>query len=173
VGVWPGSANSGFPPCQITGTQHLGDAVSQTAQGDLTTAYNQLAGMPCSPANALTGLDLGGMTLAPGVYCFTSSAGLTGTLTLAGPATGTWVFQVATTLITATNSAVVLSGGALASNVFWQVGTSATLAVGTAMQGNILALTSISLGDGATLIGRTLARNGGVTLGNNNTITLP
>ena len=173
VGVWPGSANTGFPPCAITGTQHLGDAVSQTAQGDLTTAYNQLAGMPCSPANALTGQDLGGMTLAPGVYCFTSSAFLTGTLTIAGPADGNWVFQIATTLVTGTNSSVVLSGGALASNVYWQVGSSATIAIGTAMQGNILALTSISLKDNATLLGRALARNGGVTLDNNNVITLP
>lgn len=173
VGVWPGSANTGFPPCAITGTQHLGDAVAQTGQGDLTVAYNQLAGMACSPANAMTGIDLGGKTLAPGVYCFTSSAFLNGTLTLAGPSTGSWVFQVATTLITGTNASVVLSGGALARNVYFQVGSSATLEVGTAFQGNILALTSISLKNNATLLGRALARNGGVTLDNNNVITLP
>src|SRR5205085_12290975 len=121
IGVAPAGSVSGFPaPCTILSPgnplPHINDAPAVTAQADVTPAYNALAAMPCG--TALTGFDLGGMTLAPGVYCFTSSAQLTGNVTLAGPANGLWVFQIGTALTTATSSQVVLSGGAQAKNVF-------------------------------------------------------
>jgi ice-binding like protein len=168
VGVSPGSALTGFPTCTISGTQHLADATAGTAQGDLTTAYNALKGMACGTTISS---DLGGTTLAPGVYCSASSIGLTGTVTLAGGSNAVWVFQAGSALTVA--GSVNLIGGAQAKNVYWQVGSSATLGTGSAMQGNILALSSISLNTNATLVGRALARNGALALGNNNTITLP
>ena len=171
VGVSPGSTTTGFPPCTITGSTNLANAASAQAQLDLTTAYNYLAGRPCG--TVITPADLGGRTLAPGVYCVASSMGVTGTVTLAGPANGVWVFQIGSTLTTGTGANIALSGGALARNVWWQVGSSATLGTGTTFRGNIVALTSITLVDNATMLGRALARNGAVSLGTNNTITLP
>ena len=170
VGVSPGSAVTGFPPCTITGARHVADAVAGTAQGDLTTAYNQLVGMPCG--TTITA-NLGGTTLAPGVYCTATSIGVTGTVTLDGQGNpnALFVFQAGTGLTTA--GSVVLIGGAQAKNVYWQVGSSATIGTASAWQGNILALTSITLVDNATLKGRALARNGAVSLGTNNAITLP
>lgn len=172
VGVWPGSSLSGFGPCVITGTRHLADAVALQAQSDLTTAYNILAAMPCPPANAIVA-DLGGTTKPAGVYCTASGIGVTGPLTLdgGGDPNAVFVFQAGTSLVTA--GSVILINGAQAKNVYWQVGTSATLGTASQWQGNILALTSITLVDNATLIGRALARNGAVTLGTNNVITLP
>jgi hypothetical protein len=174
VGVAPAGSVSGFPaPCSITSpgnpTPHINDAAAVTAQADVTPAYNSLAAMPCG--TALTGFDLGGMTLAPGVYCFTSSAQLTGNVTLAGPANGLWVFQVGTALTTSTSSQVILSGGAQAKNVFWQVGTSATLGQTTKFRGNIVAAVSITMVQGSTLVGRALSK-AGITM-DGNTITLP
>lgn len=167
--VWPGSAITGFPPCTITGATHAADAFAQTAQGDLTTAFLALAAMPCG--TTITA-DLGGTTLASGVYCSTSSVGVTGTLTLTGTATSLFVIRAASTLTTAGN--VVMAGGALAKNVYWWVGSSATLGTGSQWQGNILALSSITLAGNVTLVGRALARNGAVSLnGTNNSITLP
>ena len=171
VGVSPGSTTTGFPPCVITGSTQLATAAAAQAQVDLTTAYNYLAGRPCG--TVITPADLGGRTLAPGVYCVASSMAVTGTVTLAGPANGVWVFQMGSTLTTATNANIALSGGALARNVWWQVGSSATLGTGTTFRGNIIALTTITLVDNATMLGRALARNGAVSLGTNNTITLP
>ena len=171
VGVSPGSTTTGFPPCTITGATNLANAASAQAQVDLTAAFNQLAGLPCG--TVITPADLGGRTLPPGVYCVASSMGVTGTVTLAGPASGVWVFQIGSTLTTGTSANVALSGGALARNVWWQVGSSATLGTGTTFRGNIIALTTITLVDNATMLGRALARNGAVSLGTNNTITLP
>jgi hypothetical protein len=170
VGVSPGSSITGFPPCTLTGTRNAANGAAATAQGDLTTAYNQLAGLACG--TTLTA-DLGGTTLAPGVYCSTSSQGLTGILTLdgGGNPNATFVIQVASALTTA--GSVNLIGGADAKNVYWQIGSSATIGTGSLMKGNIVALTSITLVDAATLLGRALARNGAVTLGTNNAITLP
>lgn len=171
VGVSPGSTTTGFPPCVITGSTNLANAAAAQAQVDLTAAYNYLAGLPCG--TVVTPADLGGRTLPPGVYCVASSMAVTGTVTLAGPASGVWVFQMGSTLTTGTTANIALSGGAQASNVWWQVGSSATLGTGTTFRGNIVALTTITLVDNATMLGRALARNGAVSLGTNNTITLP
>jgi hypothetical protein len=169
VGVSPGSAVTGFPPGIVSSpyTIHAADAVAAQAQIDLTTAYNNLAGKACN--TTLTGQNLGGMTLTPGVYCFSTSAQLTGTLTLdaLGDSNAVFVFQIGTTLTTATNSSVSLINGALSRNVFWQVGSSATLGTTTTFEGDILALTSITLNTGANMSGRALARNGAVTLDGN------
>jgi hypothetical protein len=172
VSVSPGNTVTGFGPCVITGVQHLGDAVALQGQIDLTTAYNTLAGLPCPPANAIVG-NLGGTTKAAGVYCTAIGIGVSGTLTLdgGGDPNATFVFQAGTSLVTAGN--IVLIHGAPAKNVWWQVGSSATLGTASQWQGNILTLTSITLVDNATLLGRALARNGAVSLGTNNTITLP
>jgi len=166
----PGISPTGFPPGTIAGTIHSGDASSAQAQGKLTPAYNSLAAKTCTAS--LTGQDLGGRTLTQGVYCFTSSAQLTGRLTLNGTARSVFIFKIASALNTSGNSSVVMTGGSLARNVYWQVGSSATLGSGTSFKGNILALTSISLGTGASLSGRALARNGAVTM-DNNAISLP
>ena len=168
VGVSPGTGITGLPVGQPTGgTVHDNDAVAAQAQADLTTAYDFLAGMACG--TDLTGQDLGGQTLAPGVYCFNTSAPLTGTLTLDGQgnANAVFVFQIGSTLTTATSAAVNLIGGAQNTNVYWQVGSSATLGLGSALGGNIVALASISLTTGAVLNGRALARTGGVTMDTN------
>jgi ice-binding like protein len=172
VSVSPGNTVTGFGPCVITGVQHLGDATAAQAQIDLTKAYNTLAGLPCPPANAIVA-NLGGTTKAAGVYCTASGIGVTGVLTLdgGGNPNATFVFQAGSTLTTAGD--VVLINGAQAKNVYWQVGTSATIGTASHWQGNILAHTSITLVDNATLHGRALARDGAVSLGSNNVITLP
>jgi type VI secretion system secreted protein VgrG len=171
VGSSPGAAITGIPGGQPTGgSVHAADAVAATAQADLTTAYNALAGKACNAT--LSGVDLGGRTLSGGVYCFATSAQLTGTLTLDGDANTVFVFQIGSTLTTASSSAVLMTGGALAKNVFWQVGSSATLGTGTAFRGNIVALSSITLNNATTLSGRALARNGAVTM-DTNAVALP
>jgi Ice-binding-like/Bacterial Ig-like domain len=168
VGIWPAASITGFPPGTLTGTKHPGDAVAMTAQGDLTTAYNFAA---AAAGGAVLTADIGGQTLAPGVYKTTSaqpSLGITGNLTLSGPASGVWIFQIVSTLTTATNnSQVIMAGGATAHNVFWQVGSSATLGTNTVFRGTIMAQASITLTTGATLDGRALARTGAVTLDSN------
>ena len=127
--------------------------------------------MPCLPANGRTGVDLGGKTLAPGVYCFpNTSAGITGNLVLDAQLNpnAVWVIQVGSTLTTATGATVSVINGGSACNVYWQIGSSATLGTGTKFVGNIVALTSITLVTGSSvLVGRTLARNGAVTLDGN------
>jgi len=168
LGVAPGLAVTGFPPGTVSlGAIYAGDAVALQAQNDTTTAYSALAGE--APTVDLTGKDLGGMTLVPGVYHFSSSAQLTGTLSLdaQGKAGALFVFQIGSTLTTASNSSVVVINGAQDCNVFWQVGSSATLGTTTAFKGSILALASITLTTGATLSGRALARNAAVTMDSN------
>ena len=165
LGVWPGTAVTGFPPGTVTGGAiYLGVPPADQAQADTTTAYNILAGEPC-PFN-LTGQDLGGMTLAPAVYCFSSSAGLTGALVLdaQGDPNAVWVFQIVSTLTTSTDSSVLVTNGGQQCNVFWQVGSSVTLGTGTAFIGNILAYASITFITSANLSGRALAQNGAVTM---------
>jgi len=168
LGVHPGSAVTGFPPGLVAGgTIHAADADSLLAQNDTITAYNNLTSQACD--FDLTGQDLGGMTLVSGVYCFSSSAQLTGTVTLnaEGDPNAVWVFKTGSTLITASGSSVLLTNGAQPCNVFWRVGSSATLGTATSFVGNILALTSITLNTGANISGRALARNGAVTLDTN------
>ena len=149
IGIWPALSITGFPPGTITGVEHLGDSVAMTAQGDLTTAYNNVAG---KAGGAVLPADIGGLTLAPGVYRTTSaqpSLGITGNLTLSG--NGLYIFQIVSSLTTAAgpgNSNVILAGGAVSHDVFWQVGSSATLGSGSIFQGTILAQASITLSNG-------------------------
>src|SRR6185436_11856059 len=169
----PGTAVTGFPPGTVTGgTIHLNDASASQAQSDVTTAYNAIAGTACNVD--LTGQNLGGLTLTPGVYCFSSSAQLTGTLTLnaQGNPNALFIFKIGSSLTTASSSSVLLinTGGGTNCNVFWQVGSSATLGTATNFVGNILALTSITLTTGANVSGRVLARNGAVTMDTNSVV---
>jgi len=169
LGVDPGSAITGFPPGTVTGGSIYGPGgVSNQAQVDALTAYNTLAGM--SVTSNLTGQDLGGMVLTPGVYKFNSSAQLTGVLTLdfSSNPTGDFVFQIGSTLTTASASSVNVIGGSSLSGVYWQVGSSATLGTTTMFAGNILADQSIILTTGADILcGRAIALNAAVTLDNN------
>ena len=170
LGVAPGTSLIGFAlPAVVNGATHANDAVAAQAQADLTTAYDVAAGQPVPPANDLTGTDLGNRTLTAGAYRFTSSAQLTGALRLdaEGDPNAQFVFEIASTLTTASASSVQLVNGASPCNVFWQVGSSATIGTTTAFQGNLMALSDISLNTGATVLGRVLARNGGVTLDDN------
>src|SRR5450830_2171852 len=172
LGVSPGSAVTGFPPgLVVSGTIHAADAVALAAQNSVTTAYNSLASQACT--QDLTGQDLGGKTLTAGVYCFSSSAQLTGILTLnaQGNANAVFIFKIGSTLTTASGSSVVVTNGGSLCNVFWQVGSSATLGTTTSFVGNILALARITLTTGANASGRALARNGAVTL-DTNTVTV-
>jgi hypothetical protein len=164
VGVSPGLALVGIPAGTVV---HAGDPVAALAQADTTTAYNYLAGLPCG--TVLTGLDLGGRTLAPGVYCFTSSVGLTGTLVLDGQGQSDplFVFQIGSTLVTANVAAVTMINGARPCGVFWQTGSSATIGIASNFAGNIIALASVTLGTGVSLNGRALARTGAVTMDTN------
>ena len=174
IGVWAGSAYTGDGTVTQVGAKYLGDAVAQTAQGDVTTAFNSLALMPVN--TVLTDQNLGGQILAPGVYKFASDALLTGTLTLDAQGFNNvyWVFQIGTALTTESASAVKFinlgTNGGSDNGVFWQVGSSATLNTGTKFIGNILADQSISLKTGAILDGRALARIGAVTMEGNTII---
>jgi hypothetical protein len=183
LGVWPGTSITGGPPLitLIGGAVHNNDAVAQQAQFDATNAYNTRAALPYT--TNLTGFDLGGMTLTPGVYHFSSEAQLTGTLFLdfLGNANSQFVFQIGTTLTTASGATVSALNGGPQNGVYWQVGSSATLGTTTVFEGNIIALTSITMNTGAKILcGRAIALNGAVTMDNNvisndctNTATVP
>jgi hypothetical protein len=168
LGVSPGSALTGFPPAILAApyAADLGDAPAADAQHDLAAAFTAAAGLGVT--QNLTGEDLGGLTLTPGVYAFASSAQLTGTLTLddLGNPAALFVFQIGSTLTTAAGSAVVSidDPGPPGGGVFWQIGSSATLGSGTAFEGNILASASITLDAGVNVEGRLLAESGAVTL---------
>jgi len=172
LGVSPGTAVTGFPPGVVTnGTIHAADAVAAQAQADLTTAYNDAAGR--TPPTEVLG-DLTGRTLVAGVYKATSALALNGTVTLDAQnnPNAVFIFQAGSTLITASNSTVNLINGVNPCNVFFQVGSSATLGTNTTFVGSILALTSATVQTGTTVRGRILARNGQVSL-DTNTITRP
>ena len=170
VGVSPGSAVTGFPaPCTIIGGAiHAADAVALQAHHDAALAYAALVADTCT--TNLTGQDLGGLTLGSGVYCFDSSAELTGTLSLTGG--GPWIFQIASTLTTASNSSVLVNGSAASQGcspgVFWAIGSSATLGTGTQFQGILLSLISDTLTTSANVSGGVFALTGAVTMDTNN-----
>jgi hypothetical protein len=170
LGLSPGTAVTGFPPGAVNGTVYTADSVALQAKNDLTTAYNDAA---AESVTATIPTGLGGTTETPGVYNSAAGTfGITGTLTLdaQGNPNAVFIFQAASTLITASASNVSLINGAQASNVFWVVGSSATLGTDSTLQGSILAVTSITVTTGTTIDGRALARNGAVTL-DANTIT--
>ena len=170
AGLWPGTSITGFPPGLVTapGTIDATSAAAQQAQSDLTTAYNDAAGRSI---DATTAADLANLVLMGGVYAAPSKGALSlsGPLVLdgAGDPNSVWIFQTDSTLTTASASAVSLINGAQACNVFWQVGSSATLGTNSTFVGNVLALTSVTVTTGATVQGRALARNGAVTLDTN------
>jgi hypothetical protein len=168
VGVSPGTAVTGFPPGTYTGAKHAGDASSAQAMAALTVAYNDAAGRTLAPVTVAG--NLGGMTLPPGLYKSTSSLQISsGDLTLdgKGDANAVFIFQMASTLTTTSGRSVILIGSAKASNVFWQVGSSATLGTTSAFKGTIMANQSITLNTKASLSGRALARIGGVAMSGN------
>ena len=168
LGLSPGSSVTGFPPgLVVSGTIHAADAAALAAQNSVTTAYNALASQSCT--QDLSGQDLGGKTLTAGVYCYSESAQLTGTLTLnaQGNAGAVFIFKIGSTLTTASSSSVVVTNGGSLCNLYWQVGSSATLGTATSLAGNILARASITLTTGASVTGRALAQNGAVTLDTN------
>jgi hypothetical protein len=171
LGLSPGTSVTGFPPGVLIApaVMHVADPTAAQAQLDLTAAYNYAAGIVLPAPQVLPG-DLTGLTLAEGTYKTSSSTGILtvgGILTLTGNSSSVFVFQIGSTLTTLSTTQVVLTGGVLPSNVFWQVGSSATLGTNSIFVGNIMALASITLNTGATLQGRALARNGAVTLDDN------
>jgi cytoskeletal protein CcmA (bactofilin family) len=173
LGLSPGTAVTGFPPGIMVGTKHLADAAAAQGQLALTVAYNAAAARSVG-AIGVAG-NLGGMTLAPGLYKSTSSLAISsGDLTLdaKGDGTAVFIFQMGSTLVTTVGRKVILAGGARAENIIWQVGSSATLGVNSVFKGNILAMASITVTTGASVEGRLLARTGAVTL-DSNAITMP
>jgi hypothetical protein len=173
LGLAPGSAVTGFPPGTVNGTIHAGDVAAGLAKAALTVAYNDAKGRTLAPVSVAG--NIGGQTLAPGLYKSTSSLEISsGDLTLdaQGDANAVFIFQIASTLTTTAGRQVILSGDAKAANIIWQVGSSATLATTTVFKGTIMADQSITLNNGATLDGRALARIGAVTM-DANTITIP
>ena len=170
LGTCPTEAITGFPTVVPPGATHANDDVACRAQDDLTTAYNSAAGRaPTGSPYPAGGTELGGSTLLTGVYKTPESFAITGTLTLDAQQVpdAVFIFQAGSTLTTATNSTVLLVNGAQACNVFWQVGSSATLGVGSTFAGTVMALTSITANTLATVDGRLLARGGAVTLDSN------
>lgn len=171
LGLSPGTSVTGFPPGTLNGTQHVANTTADGAKTDLVTAYNDAAGQ--TPVTTVP-TELGGTTKTAGIYKSTAGTfGITGTLTLdaEGDVDAVFIFKTASTLITANDSIIVLTNGAQACNVFWQVGSSATLGKNSTFKGTILALTSATLTTGADVEGRVLARNGAVTL-DTNTVTV-
>jgi hypothetical protein len=168
VGVHPNTSITGFPPGQVfDGTIHIADNAARDAKTALENAFADAGGRV--PTRDLTGTDLGGLTLTSGVYSFSTSAQLTGTLTLSGDENDVFIFQIGSTLTTASNSKIVLTGNARFCRIFWLVGSSATLGTSTDFKGHILAMASITATTGATVQGQLLARSA-VTL-DSNTIT--
>lgn len=172
IGTYPTTTIAGLANISLTGLNHAGDTVTQSAETALSRAYTTAAGR--SATTTYGAIDLGGLTLTPGVYNGSSTIGITGILTLNAQnnPNAVWIFQAESALNTAVNSQVELINGAQSANIFWQVGSSATLGVGSNFSGSILAHTSITLNTGVDLSGRALALTGAVTL-DTNTITTP
>ena len=168
LGLYPGTSITGFPPGTVIGTTYINNGVAQQAQADALIGYNALAALPFT--SNLTGVNLGGLTLTPGVYFFSSSAQLTGPLTLnfQGLSNVNVVFQIGSTLTTASASMVTVTNPGTNNHIYWQVGSSATLGTTTTFLGSILANQSITLTTGATIqCGNAIALNGAVTLDTN------
>jgi hypothetical protein len=167
MGLSPGSSIGGFPtPGTLNGTEHINDATAVQGQSDLTSAYNDAAGRTATDIVLLAG-NLGGLTLTPGLYKSTSTLAISsGNLTFdaKGNSNAVFIIQIASTLNTSSGRQVILAGGAQASNIFWQVGASASFGTTTVFKGTIMAMQSISFATGATLDGKALARNGAVTM---------
>ena len=169
MGLSPGTSIGGFPPGILNGTIHINDAIANQAKLDLTVAYNDAAGRTATDMLIVAG-NLGGLTLTPGLYKSTSSLSLSsGNLTFdaKGDPDAVFIIQIASSLTTTSGRKVILSGGAKASNIFWQVGSSTTFGTTTVFKGNIMAMQSITFNTGASLEGRALARNGNVTMAGN------
>lgn len=169
VGVWPGNTVTGFGAGQgvVNGgfAIYAGVAPAPAAQGALTTAYNAAAAL--APGASVSG-NIGGLTLAPGTYTSSSSLAISsGDLTLAGNSSAVWVFQIGSTLTVTSGRKVILAGGADPANIYWQVGSSATIGTTADFSGTIMSNVSISLLTGAKLHGRALARTGAVSLETN------
>jgi hypothetical protein len=171
LGVSPGTSITGFGPGVVNGNVYAGGPVAAKAQADLAKAYNNVV---LRPNPTLLPADIGGMTITPGLYKAPVSLGISGTVTLDGQnhKNSTFVFQIPSTLTTAVNSAVVLTNEANACNIFWQVGSSATLNTASAFSGTVMAAASVSLGTGSSVNGRILAQSGAVTL-LDNAISVP
>jgi hypothetical protein len=169
MGLSPGTSVGGFPPGILVGTQHINDILVNQAKLDLTAAYNDVAGRTCTDIVTLSG-NIGGLTLTPGLYKSTSSLAISsGDLTFdaKGDTNAVFIIQIASSFTTTSGRKVILSGGALASNIYWQVGSSATFGTTSVFKGTILAMQSISFSTGATLDGKAFARTGGVTMQGN------
>jgi len=169
IGLSPGTSIGGFPPGVLSGTQHINDAIANQAKIDLTAAYNDAVGRTSTDIVTLSG-NIGGLTLTPGLYKSTSSLAISsGDLTFdaKGNANAVFIIQIASTLTTTSGRKVILSGGALAANIFWQVGSSATFGTTSVMKGTVLAMQSITFNTGASLEGRGLTRTGGITMAGN------
>jgi hypothetical protein len=173
IGLSPGTSIGGFPPGILNGTQHINDAAANQAKLDLTAAYNDAAGRTCTDIVMLSG-NIGGLTLTPGMYKSTSSLAISsGDLTFdaLGNANSVFIIQIASSLTTTSGRKVILSGGALASNIYWQVGSSATFGTTSVFKGTILVMQSITFNTGATLDGKALTRIGGITMAGNTIVS--
>lgn len=169
LGLSPGSSIGGFPPGILVGTQRINDNLATQAKLDATTAYNDLAGRTSTDIVTLSG-NIGGLTLTPGLYKSTSSLSVSSgdvTFDAKGDANAVFIIQIASSLTTTSGRQVILSGGATASNIYWQVGSSATFGTTSVFKGTVIAMQSITFNTGASLEGRALARTGGVTMAGN------
>lgn len=166
LGLSPGTAVDGFPPGELVGTLRINDNIANQAKLDLTTAYNDAAGRTSKDMVSLAG-NIGGLTLTPGLYKSTSSLEISSgdvTFDAEGDQDAVFIIQIASTLTTTPGRKVILSGDAQASNIFWQVSSSASFGTTTVMKGTVMALESITFDTGANLEGKALARTGAVTM---------
>ena len=169
IGLSPGTSIGGFPPGVLNGTVHINDSIANQAKLDLTAAYNDAAARTSTDAVTLSG-NIGGLILTPGLYFSTSSLSVSsGDLTFdaMGDTNAVFIIQIASSFTTTSGRKVILSKGALASNIFWKVGSSATFGTTSVMKGTVLAAESITFNTGATLDGRALTSIGEVTLEGN------